>query len=309
MATAGIAPGVIIGLREGVEAALVVGIILGYLVKIERSALRRYVYAGTAAAFLASAGLAAALFLLGAEFEGTAESAFEGTALIIAVLVVTSMVFWMMKASRSISLHVQRRIDSYLDGSKLLGLVALSFLVVFREGVETALLMFGAGAETSTADATLGVGVGLLIAAILGVGIMRLSWRIPLHRFFQVTGVALVIIGAGLLATGINEYQAAFGWTFGSGLVYNLSPVFSSGPENPVGYLLRGIVGYNDAPTLLESAGYIAYWAFVVLVYLGIRNGKITVVTDPLRRFWRSLVARGREPAGESPRASGLQET
>jgi len=289
---------VIIGLREGVEAALVVGIILGYLVKIDRPGLRRYVYGGTAAAFAASAGLAGALFLLGAEFEGSAEAAFEGFALILAVVVLTSMVFWMMKASKSLSVHVQKRIDSYLDGSKLFGLVVLSFLVVFREGVETALLMFGAGAETSAADATLGVGIGLLIAGVIGVGIMRLSWRIPLHRFFQITGVALVVIGAGLFATGVNELQEAFGWTVGSGLVYNLRAVFSSGPENPLGYLLRGIVGYSDAPTVLESVAYVAYWVFTGLVYLGIRSGKMSVVTDPLRRMWRSLVPR----AAKAPR-------
>lgn len=301
MATAGLAPGVIIGLREGLEAALVVGIILGYLVKIERADLRRYVYVGTAGAFAASGGLAGALFLLGAEFEGPAEAAFEGFALILAVVVLTSMVFWMMKASKDISETVRRRIDSYLDGSQLLGLVALSFLVVFREGVETALLMFGAGAETTAADATLGVGLGLLVAAILGVGIMRLSWRIPLHRFFQITGVALIVIGAGLFATGINEFQTGFGWTLGSTLVYNLHAVFSSGPENPAGYLLRGILGYSDAPTVLESVAYVGYWIFTLLVYLGIRTGKISVVTGPLRRFWRALVPARAPASGETP--------
>lgn len=301
MATAGLAPGLIIGLREGLEAALVVGIILGYLVKIGRAELRRYVYAGTAGAFAASTALAATLFVLGAAFEGSAESAFEGFALILAVVVLTSMVFWMMKASKNISLHVRKRIDSYLDGSQLLGLVALSFLVVFREGVETALLMFGASAETTASDATLGVGFGLLVAAILGVGIMRLSWRIPLRRFFQITGAALIVIGAGLFATGIHEFQDAFGWTFGSGLVYNLSAVFSSGPENPLGYLLRGVVGYSDAPTLLESVAYLAYWAFTLLVYLGIRNGKIALVTAPLHKFWRALDPRRSRVPGETP--------
>ena len=300
MATAGLAPGIIIGLREGLEAALVVGIILGYLVKIEKPGLRRYVYGGTAGAFAASATLAGILFALGAEFEGPAEAAFEGFALILAVVVLTSMVFWMMKASKDISVHVQRRIDAYLDGSKLLGLVVLSFLVVFREGVETALLMFGAGTETSPADATVGVAMGLFIAGVLGVGIMRLSWRIPLHRFFQITGVALVVIGAGLFATGVGELQQAFGWALGSGLVYNLSAVFSSGPGNPVGYLLRGIVGYNDSPTVLEAVAYVAYWVFTVVVYLGIRSGKITVLTDPLRRFWRSLVPGRRRVPGEN---------
>jgi high-affinity iron transporter len=301
LATAGLAPGVIIGLREGLEAALVVGIILGYLVKIERPGLRRYVYGGTAGAFVASAGLAGVLFALGAEFEGPAEAAFEGFALILAVVVLTSMVFWMMKASKSISVHVQKRIDSYLDGRKLLGLVVLSFLVVFREGVETALLMFGAGTETSPMDATVGVAVGLLFAGILGIGIMRLSWRIPLHRFFQVTGIALVIIGAGLFATGVGELQEAFGWAVGSNLLYDLSGVFSSGPGNPLGYLLRGIVGYNDAPTVLESAAYVAYWGLTVAVYLGIRNGKIAVITEPLRRFWHSLGPTRQKVPGENP--------
>jgi high-affinity iron transporter len=300
VATAGVAPGIIIGLREGVEAALVVGIILGYLIKVGRPGLRRYVYGGTAIAFAASAGLAGLLFLLGAEFEGPAESAFEGFALILAVVVLTSMVFWMMRASKNLSAQVQKRIDSYLHGSQLLGLVALSFLVVFREGVETALLMFGAGAETSAADATLGVGIGLIIAAVLGVGIMRLSWRIPLHRFFQITGVALVVIGAGLFATGIHELQDAFGWTFGNALVYDLRTVFSSGPENPLGYLLRGIVGYSDSPSTLESIAYVAYWIFTGLVYLGIRNGKIAIVTEPLHRVWRSLFPRRAEVPGET---------
>lgn len=301
MATAGLAPGVIIGLREGVEAALVVGIILGYLVKVGRGDLRRYVYGGTSVAFVASAAIAGVLFLLRAEFSGPAEAAFEGFALVLAVVVLTSMVFWMMNASKSLSVQVQKRIDSYLDGSRLFGLVALSFLVVFREGVETALLMFGAGAETSASDATLGVGIGLAIAAVLGIGIMRLSWRIPLHRFFQITGVALVVIGAGLLATGVAELQEAFGWTVGSGLVYDLSAVFSSDQANPLGYLLRGIVGYSDRPTVLESAVYLAYWAFVAAVYLGIRTGKISVVTGPLQRAWRSLIARGQETPGHAP--------
>ncbi len=301
MATAGLAPGFIIGLREGVEAALVVGIILGYLVKVGKPGLRRYVYGGTAGAFVASAILAGVLFVLGAEFEGPAEAVFEGTALTLAVVVLTSMVFWMMKAAKNISAHVQKRIDAYLDESQLLGLVVLSFLVVFREGVETALLMFGAGAETSPADATVGVALGLVAAGVLGVGIMRLSWRIPLRRFFQITGAALVVIGAGLFATGIHEFQEGLGWTFGSALVYNLSTVFSSGPENPLGYLLRGVVGYNDTPTVLESAAYVAYWIFTLVVYLGIRTGKISIVTEPLRRLWRSLSPGRAEPAGGQP--------
>ena len=144
---------------------------------------------------------------------------FAAGALILAVVGLTSMGFWMMKASKNLSVHVRKRIDAYLDGSRFVGLVALSFLVVFREGIETALLMFGAGAETTAADATVGVGLGLLVAGVLGVGIMRLSWRIPLHRFFQVTGVALVVIGAGLFAWGIHRRSSWYATGFAVGAV------------------------------------------------------------------------------------------
>ena len=298
MATEGLAPGLIIGLREGIEAALVIGIILGYLTKVRRSDLNRYVYGGTLGAILASAGVAGLLFLLAVDFENSAvEPLFEGFAIILAVLVLTSMIFWMMKASKNISVHVQKRIDSLLVGSQVLGLAVLSFIVVFREGVETALLMFGASAQTSRWEATAGVGLGLLLAGVLGVGIVRLSWRIPLKQFFQVTGAALVIIAAGLFATGVHELQEGFGWAFGSSLVYDLSSVFPAGPENPLGYLLRGIVGYTDAPTVLEAFAYVGYWIFAAVVYLGIRTGKISLVTNPVRRFWRSLVpGRGKVP-------------
>ncbi len=290
MASTGVVPGLIIGLREGIEAALVIGIILAYLVKVQRLDLRRYVYGGTVGAFVASAGLAGALFALAIEFEeSTAEALFEGFAIILAVFVLTSMIFWMMKASKSIKVHVQQRLDSILRGSQVLGLAALSFLVVFREGVETALLMFGAGAQTTPFEAIVGVGLGLLVAGIIGVGIVRASWRINLKSFFQVTGLALVIIAAGLFATGIHELQEGFGWSFGGALVYDLTQVFPSGEANAIGYLLRGIVGYSDAPTVLEVVAYLGYWIFVVIVYRSIRSGRIVRVTGPLRRVWKTF--------------------
>jgi high-affinity iron transporter len=290
VATEGLAPGFIIGLREGVEAALVIGIILGYLLKIRRKDLNRYVYGGTVGAIFASAGVAGALFALAVDFENSGvEPLFEGFAIILAVSVLTSMIFWMMKASKNISVHVQQRIDSLLVGSQVFGLATLSFVMVFREGVETALLMFGAGAQTSPWEATTGVGIGLIIAGLLGVGIVRLSWRLPLKQFFQVTGMVLVVIAAGLLATAVHELQEGFGWVFGSSLLYDLSSAFPAGPENPLGYLLRGIVGYADQPTVLEAAAYVGYWILAAVVYLGIRTGKISAVTNPLRRVWRSI--------------------
>ncbi len=293
MATSvGIIPSLIVGVREGIEAALVIGIILGYLVKIERGGLKRYVYTGTIGAFFASAGVAAILFVVKIEFNGFGEQIFEGSAMLVAVTVLTSMVLWMMQAARSIKAHVQQRIDTVLTESRAFGLAVLSFAVVFREGIETALFMFGAGALTSPPEAILGVSLGLLIAGIVGLGIVRVSWRINLRRFFQATGVFLVVIAAGLFAHAVQELQTAFGWGFGSAMVYDLRVVFPDEPSNVVGYLLRGIVGYDAAPTVLESVAYLAYWFVLILVYLGIRSGKITIVTEPLRRGWYAISGR-----------------
>lgn len=297
MATVGIIPSLIIGVREGIEAALVIGIFLGYLVKIERVSLKRYVYAGTVAAILASAGVAAILFAATVEFQGFGEQVFEGITMLVAVAVLTSMVLWMMKAARNIKTHVQQRIDAVLRQSEVFGLALLSFVIVFREGVETALFMFGAGALTSPFEAILGVGLGLVIAGIIGVGIVRVSWRLNLRRFFQVTGVFLVVIAAGLFATAVHELQEAFAWQFGSAAVYDLRLVFPADETNTAGYLLRGIVGYSDAPTVLEVVAYVGYWIVVVLAYLGIRTGKIAIITVPLQRGWRALVGR-KAPAG-----------
>ena len=292
MATVGIIPSLIIGVREGIEAALVIGIILGYLVKIGRLALKRHVYAGTIVAFFASAGVAAVLFAATVEFQGFGEQIFEAVTMLVAVAVLTSMVLWMMKAARSIKVHVQERIEAVLKQSAVFGLTLLSFVVVFREGVETALFMFGAGALTSPFEAILGVGLGLLIAGIIGVGIVRVSWRLNLRRFFQVTGIFLVVVAAGLFANAVHELQDAFAWQFGSAAVYDLHLIFPADASNTVGYLLRGIIGYSDAPTVLEVSAYVGYWVVVLLAYLGIRTGKIAIVTVPLRRGWNALFGR-----------------
>jgi high-affinity iron transporter len=292
----GVIPSLIIGLREGIEAALVIGIFLGYLAKIERPDLRRHVYVGTISAGFTSAGIAGVLFAMSIRLAGPGELLFEGIAMLVAVAVITSMVLWMMKASRSIKIHVQQKIDAALSDRRAFSLSLLAFIVVLREGIETALLVFGVGELTSLLEAVIGIGLGLLVAGIIGVGIVRVSWRLNLKRFFQVTGVFLVIIAAGLFAHAVHELQEASGSSFAAMPLYDLSVAFPHNESNPVGYLLRGIVGYSANPTVLEGAAYLAYWIVLILVYLGIRSGRIAIVSDPLRRAWHALVGRGREP-------------
>src|SRR2546422_2109401 len=183
----------------------------------------------------------------------------------VAVAVLTSMVLWMMKASRSIKVHVQQRIDAALRGQHAFGLLLLSFVVILREGVEPALFVFGAGRLTSPFEAIIGVAVGLLVAGIIGVGLIRVSWRINLKRFFQVTSVFLVVIAAGLFPPAVPELQEAFKWSLGSAMLHNLTSSFPDDASYISGFLLRGLVGCSAAPTLLGSSAYGAYWVVVCL--------------------------------------------
>lgn len=285
----GVVPGLIIGLREGIEAALIIGIILAYLTKIEQKPLRRYVYMGSAVAIVASVVTAAVWVLVWGTFSGVGEELFEGLAAILAVIVLTSMILWMMKAAKDIRKHVEQRIDSLVDRRQVLGLSSLAFIAVFREGVETVLFMAGLTGTVTAADVVAGVGIGLLAAGFIGYVIFATSYKINLRRFFQATGLLLIIIAAGLFSFGIHELQGAGVLPWFAGEVYNFQLVFPDGQSNPVGYILRGLIGYNDNPTQLEVVAYFAYWAFTGIMYWGIKTGKIEAVTRPLRRAWRAL--------------------
>jgi len=298
----GLVPGLVVGLREGVEAALVVGIVMAYLRKIGQDSLRRYVYIGTLAAVVASVAIAAAFAVFVGKFEETAGGMlFEGFAAILAVVVLTSMIFWMMNAAKDIRQHVERRIETLVDRRQVMGLASLAFVAVFREGVETVLFMAGLAGFSTTTDVTVGVGIGLLAAVFVGYGVFAASWRVDLRRFFQATSLLLVVIAAGLFALGVHELQDAGVLPWLSGPTYDLTQAFPDGEANPFGYLLRGLVGYNDNPTQLEVVAYGAYWAFAALVYWGIRSGKIAIVTRPLRAVWAAL-RRASRPSPADPR-------
>jgi high-affinity iron transporter len=288
----GVVPGLIVGLREGIEAALVVGIIVAYLTKIGRKELRRYVFLGAAVAMIMSAAVAVFWAIAWGEFGGTGEELFEGIAAIIAVVVLTSMILWMMKAAKDIRRHVELRIELLVDRRQVMGLASLAFIAVFREGVETVLFMAGLAGQTTTADLVAGVGIGLVVAGFVGFAIYGASWKINLRRFFQATGLLLVVIAAGLFAFGVHELQEAGVLPWLSGEVYNVKASFPDSQDNPAGYILRGLIGYNDNPSWLEAIAYVSYWIFTVLVYLGIKTGRIEILTRPLRQMWSRITRR-----------------
>jgi len=311
MVSVGVVPALVIGVREGIEAALIVGILVAYLTKIGQPKLRRYVLYGTGAALVASLVLGGAIFAVAGGLDDTSGALFEGFATLLAVGVLTSMVLWMFQVARNIRQQFERKIDILVDRKQIFGLATLAFIAVFREGVETVLFTAGQSATTSPADAILGVTGGLIIAAVIGFGIFLMSWKVNLKRFFQVTGVFLIIIAAGLFMYSVHELQEAYGWGLNDE-VYNTKAVLpdkipsdgsSFGAAHVTGALLRGILGYNDNPTQLEAVAYASYWVFVLLTYWGLRTGKIALVTRPLQKAWRWLMTRRSATKTEVPRA------
>jgi high-affinity iron transporter len=260
----------VIALREGIEAALIVSIVLAYLKQLGRSDRSHLVWWGTGLAVALSAILGTIIFSVGAEFEGTAEEVFEGLVTLTAVGVLTWMIFWMRRQGARIKSELQQKVDTALTAGGL-ALAAIAFFAVLREGVETALFLFAAAEGTAVEGGgvtaqLLGAVLGLGLAVLLGVLLYRGGIRMNLRTFFKVTGVILIVVAAGLFAYSVHELQEA-GW-----LPFLESPAFDLSATLPddegIGAVLRGLVGYNADPTVLEVVAWAAYLVVVGTLYL-----------------------------------------
>ncbi len=267
----------VVTLREGLEAALIVGILLACLVRLGRSDRAPSIWLGTGLAVLVSLAAGAAIYATMGEFEGTAEQVFEGSAMLLAVGVLTYTAYWVRRQAAHLRSDLQRQVASALAGSRF-ALASLAFLVVVREGVELALFLFGS-AQTSTPAATLAGGLlGLALAVGLGYGLYRGGLRIDLRAFFGVTGVLLVFFAAGMLAHGVHEFVEA-------GVLPGLVvPVWDLGdvlPEKSLpGQFLKALLGYSDDPSLLEVIAYVTYLVGLLWPYLRPVAGRARLAAD-----------------------------
>ena len=256
----------IIGLREGLEAALVVSILVTYLVRTDRAHLKRYVANGVGVAVLASALLATGLQLISSELSATVEPAFAGTVSFLAVGFVTWMIFWMKRSARTISGELRHRLDSAALGGGL-AVATMAFLTVVREGAETAVFFWAAAHATHHEGVSLiGLLLGLGLAVILGIAFFKSTIRINLSTFFRVTGILLAIVAAGVLTAGIHEFQE-IGWLAGEHTVWiDLSSVL------PEGSLLATVVGglfnITATTTALQVVAWVIYVAVVLVLFL-----------------------------------------
>jgi high-affinity iron transporter len=266
--------GLLTGLREGVEAALIVSIILAYLARTGNQRHFGKIWLGAGAAVALSVVVGLALFTTIGGFEEPAEQIFEGFAMLIAAAVVTWMLFWMRRTSANIKGQLHAGVDRALTDGGIFGLAILAFTAVIREGIETALFLMGqATAAGSEAISTLvGAILGLLIAVAIGFGLYRGARVINLRTFFQWTGIALVFIAAGLLSHGIHEFIEA-GWiTFGTSTAFDISGILpheaepANGAMGVIGSILRALVGYTSTPEWITFAAWLVY--IVVVLYL-----------------------------------------
>lgn len=259
-----------IALREGIEAALIVSIILAYLRQVQAGDRAHLVWWGTLSAVALSIVLGTVIFAVGAEFEGTAEQVFEGVVTLSAVGVLTWMIFWMRRQGARVKTELQERVDTALVAGGF-ALAALAFVAVLREGVETALFIFAAAKGTAVdeggiAAQLVGAALGLAVALVLGLLLYRGGIRMNLRSFFRVTGTILVVVAAGLFAYGLHELQEAGWFPFLTATAYDVSATLPD--DAGVGAILRGLVGYNADPTWLEVVGWAAYLIVVGGLYL-----------------------------------------
>ncbi len=256
----------IIALREGLEASLIVGILVAYLVKTGRKALLAPLWAGVALAVLVSLATGAFLTFTSTELSPRGEEFFAGTTSFLAVGFVTWMVFWMKRTAR----HLKGQLEGQMSTAVLAGplaLAAAAFFAVVREGLETSLFIY-ANFKTvsSTPSATVGLIFGLGLAIALGYLIYRSSIKINLSKFFNYTGIALVVVAAGVLSYGIHEYQE-LGWLPGADFfIWDVTSVIAK--ESLLGGVLAGTIGFDTTMSLLQFVLWAAYLAIVLSLYL-----------------------------------------
>lgn len=256
----------LITLREGLEAALIVGIILAYLAKTNERRGFKPVWLGTGLAVLVSLIAGGVIYAVAGEFSGRAEEIFEGTAMLLAVGVLTWMIFWMRKQAVNIKGELQAQIQSALTAGSSFTLASIAFIAVVREGIETALFLFAATRTAESAlSSTLGGILGLGIAVAIGYSIYKGSAKLNLKTFFNITGLALVVFAAGLAAHGIHEYNEA---GFIPNIVEHVYDINSIVQEKETfGRFLTALFGYNGNPSLTEIIGYLAYLGLALFAY------------------------------------------
>ncbi len=256
----------LIGLREGLEAGIVVMILVAFLVKAQRRDALRWVWLGVGTAVAMVAATFGIIHFGTTTLTGLAAEVAAGLASLAAVVIVTAMVLWMRKASRSISGDLRSGMEKALLAGPA-AVLALSFFAVGREGLETALLMVGYAENTAgSAWPLVGLLLGIGVAAGLTVLMYLGAIRIDMARFFKYTGAFLIVVAAGILAYGLRALQIGGVLPGGSNLAFDVSAHYDAGSW--YGTVLAGIFNLRPDPTVLQAVAWVSYLVVVLYVFL-----------------------------------------
>ena len=287
-------------LREGVEAAIIVAILLSYLNRIDRRSDSRWVWAGTIAAVLVSLAAGIILWNTVGGLEGSAEELVEGSIALVAAGLLTWMIFWIGRQARHLKGQLHSQVDTAIAAGGATALATIAFVAVVREGIESSLFLISTtvGTETSSSQLIGGV-LGLTAAVVIGVVFYAGSSRIDLRAFFRLTGVLIILFAAGLVSKAVHEFQEL-------GLLPTISEhIWDLGILDPssgtVGRFLGSLFGWTPRPSLLMALAYAAYLIPVLVVFLRMTAPDTAYSTSERRQGTREMAVR----PGQSSEDSG----
>jgi high-affinity iron transporter len=253
----------LIALREGLEAALIIGILVAYLVRSNQRKGLPALWAGVSIAVIASLAFGAFLTFTSTQLSVAGEQVFAGTTSIVAVILVTYMVFWMKRIARGLKNELQSKLDYAMPLGKI-ALISAAFFAVAREGLETALFLFSNFKTVSTDSApALGLILGLTVAIGLGIAIYKQSVKINLGKFFTITGTALLVIAGGVLSHGVHEFQEFGALPGANAYVWNWI-----GANEIISTVLAGTIGIGTTLTWLQLVVWATFLALTLRAYL-----------------------------------------
>lgn len=247
----------LLSFREGLEAAIIVGIVMAYLGKTGEVQRKAELWAGIIAAVIISLLFALLLSVMGAELEGQAEQIFEGVTMLLAAGILTWMIFWMQNKGAAVKVALETGIREATAGQHRWGLFLLAFVAVVREGIELALFLVAALFVSSALQTVAGAVIGLAAAVAVGLLVFVGAQRLDLRRFFAVTSVLLIFVAAGMVGSGAYELNEAGILPGMIKHVWSTKNILSD--TSTAGSVLKALFGYSDEPPLIQVLAYAGY--------------------------------------------------
>ena len=270
-------PTFVIFLREGIEASMIVAILLAYLQRIGKRSHFRDVYMGVAVALVLVLGGGIAAFFFIKHYDGSnVQTYFETVTFILAAVILTYMTFWMQYHAKGLSKELERRSDLAMSKGTRWGLGLLAFQAVGREGLETMVFTLAIVFASTRQAATpvhgnlvlVGAALGLAVALCIAYAIFKLGARLNMRRFFRVLGTVLMVFAAGLLVDAVENMQQ-LGWLpFGEHVLWNSSSVVSE--SSSIGDVLHSLLGYAEQPTVLQAVVWVTYISVSIVMFMRI---------------------------------------